>query len=267
MAVMPSRRAFRTYGSKPHRVAVLHGGPGAAGEVAPVARELSVAVGVIEPFQAASSVEGQIAELADILNAEAEPPAVLIGWSWGAMLALMFAAEYPTLVSKLILISSGVYEESYAAGITTTRTARMTAEQRSRYAELTEALDASTDVDKDGIFRQIGELLEQVDSYDELPHEPEALQCSYSIHEKVWSEVERLRREGRLIEYARRIRCPVVAIHGDYDPHPAEGIRQPLSKAVPNFRFILLERCGHTPWFERQEREVFFDVLKSELPI
>ena len=28
----------------------------------------------------------------------------------------------------------------------------------------------------------------------------------------------------------RKIKCPVVAIHGDYDPHLAEGVREPLSR-------------------------------------
>ncbi|MHA2061833.1 MAG: alpha/beta fold hydrolase, partial [Candidatus Sifarchaeia archaeon] len=32
---------LRIYGNKPFNIAVLHGGPGAPGEMAPVARELS----------------------------------------------------------------------------------------------------------------------------------------------------------------------------------------------------------------------------------
>lgn len=43
----------RTHGKPPFRVAVLHGGPGAPGYMAPVARALSVTAGVIEPLQTA----------------------------------------------------------------------------------------------------------------------------------------------------------------------------------------------------------------------
>ena len=51
----------------------------------------------------------------------------------------------------------------------------------------------------------------------------------------------------------------------DYDPHPAEGVRAPLSRTVANFRFVLLADCGHTPWHERRAREEFYRVLEQEL--
>ena len=37
---------LRMYGNKPYVVAVIHGGPGALGEMAPVARELSLNTGI-----------------------------------------------------------------------------------------------------------------------------------------------------------------------------------------------------------------------------
>jgi len=57
----------------------------------------------------------------------------------------------------------------------------------------------------------------------------------------------------------------VVALHGDYDPHPAEGVQKPLAATLKNFRFILLEKCGHKPWIERQSRDKFYAILKEEL--
>ena len=73
------------------------------------------------------------------------------------------------------------------------------------------------------------------------------------------------RASGELLKTVSRIQCPVVAIHGTYDPHPAEGIREPLSRVLPDFRFILLEDCGHLPWIERQARDEFFRVLEQEI--
>jgi pimeloyl-ACP methyl ester carboxylesterase len=57
----------------------------------------------------------------------------------------------------------------------------------------------------------------------------------------------------------------VLAIHGDSDPHPAAGVREPLSRTLPDFRFILLEKCGHMPWLERQARDTFYALLREEL--
>jgi len=56
----------RIYGNKPYFVAVIHGGPGAAGEMAPVARELSLNTGVLEPLQTTETIEIQMEELQDI---------------------------------------------------------------------------------------------------------------------------------------------------------------------------------------------------------
>jgi pimeloyl-ACP methyl ester carboxylesterase len=70
---------------------------------------------------------------------------------------------------------------------------------------------------------------------------------------------------GRLLSLTEQIPCPVTAIHGDYDPHPAAGVFEPLSTRVQNFRFILVDKCGHKPWIERQAKQRFFSVLRQEL--
>lgn len=41
------------WGKAPFTVAVIHGGPGAGGEMAPVARKLACDYGVLEPIQTA----------------------------------------------------------------------------------------------------------------------------------------------------------------------------------------------------------------------
>jgi pimeloyl-ACP methyl ester carboxylesterase len=57
----------------------------------------------------------------------------------------------------------------------------------------------------------------------------------------------------------------VTAIHGDYDPHPADGVRIPLEARLPDFRLILLRHCGHTPWRERQAKTEFYRLLRLEI--
>jgi pimeloyl-ACP methyl ester carboxylesterase len=67
------------------------------------------------------------------------------------------------------------------------------------------------------------------------------------------------------LECAKRIKCPVVAIHGDFDSHPVEGVVRPLEGKVTSFRWYVIENCGHYPWIERRAREGFFLLLKKEL--
>ncbi|MDD4788021.1 MAG: alpha/beta hydrolase, partial [Pirellulales bacterium] len=244
------------------RVAVLHGGPGALGGMAPVARELAAGHGVLEPIQRADSIAGQVEELRGAIVDRGSPPLVLIGSSWGAMLGFIFSARHPELVRKLILVGSGVYEEASAARIQETRVSRLSHEEQQLAETLAETLDDPAASDKDRVLARLGGLMTKADAYDPAALDTEAPECSFPIHRAVWSEAQELRRSGELLGLAPQIRCPVVAIHGDYDPHPAEGIQSPLSSAVNDFRFILLKNCGHLPWIERQAKDEFFALLR-----
>lgn len=107
--------------------------------------------------------------------------------------------------------------------------------------------------------------MDMADAYDPLPHESEVLPCSPDIYQQVWGEAGKLRSSGELLNLGERVECPVVAIHGDYDPHPAAGVKEPLARVIKDFHFILLEKCGHHPWLERQAKQQFYDALRREI--
>ncbi len=256
---------LRKYGKSPFNVAVIHGGPGAPGEMAPVAKELSTTHGVLEPLQTKSTLKGQLQELKIVLKENSDLPVILIGYSWGAMLSFIFTARNHSLVKKLILVSSGVFEDKYAVNIMRTRLSRLTEEERVTVASLLKILNGPDSKDKNRIFAQFGEYISRADSYDPLPYKSEVIGYRYDIYEGVWKDATELRSSGKLVALGKQIQCPVVAIHGDYDPHPPEGIRTPLSGVIKDFRFIPIENCGHCPWIERTARDRFYAILKEEL--
>ena len=263
----PAERC-RAYGVAPYAVALVHGGPGAAGTMAPVARALAPARGVIEPVQTALSVEGQAEELSDLLRRHAALPAVLVGHSWGAWLSLIVAAREPSLVRKLILVSSGPFEERFVPEIQTNRLARLGENERRVFLAALRTLNdpAPPAAASKQALRDLGALVARADAFDPIagPEDASSAAPDAVIFRAVWAEAAALRRDGTLLETARRVRCPVTAIHGESDPHPAAGVREPLSAALEDFRFVLLPRCGHTPWLERQARERFFEILTEE---
>ena len=261
---MPTE-ALRTHGEPPFRVAVIHGGPGAAGEMAPVARELASDWGVLEPLQTAASLQGQVEELRSVLEQQGQAPVTLIGFSWGAWLSFIVAAHRPSLVKKLILIGSGSFEEPYAGGIRETRLGRLSEDEQSELQALREILDDPAAEGRNEAFARFGILFSKADAFDPIADESQVIEYQVEIYQSVWKEAARMRRSGELLELSERIRCPVVGIHGDRDPHPAEGVQGPLSAALEDFRMILLQNCGHKPWMERQARERLFQVLKVEL--
>ncbi len=256
----------RKYGDRPYSVVVVHGGPGAPGSMAPVARELSQACGVIEHLESARTIDGQVRELLEVLQEHGQLPVTLIGHSWGAWLVFIFAAKYPQMVKRLILVSSGPFEERYASGIMETRLGRLSDDERHQVAALTTSLYSPDAANKTSLFSLYGALMSKADAFDPLPADKkDALEFQEVVYQDVWLEAIRLRQSGELLALADRIRCPVLAIHGDYDPHPAEGVKVPLERALEDFRFVLLEKCGHEPWKERAAKDRFYDILKDEL--
>ena len=256
---------LKKYGKAPFRIVVVHGGPGAAGEMEPVARELAAGWGVLEPIQTAASLEGQVEELKTVLENNSDVPIILVGFSWGAWLSFIVAARNPALIKKLILVGSGPYKEKYAAKIQETRLSRLSEEERTEFESICRTLDNPAIEDKDTAFARLGALALKADAYDPEIDKSEEIDCRADIFQSVWPEAAKLRSSGQLLELAEHIKCPVVAIHGDYDPHPAEGVQKLLSAILKSFRFILLKNCGHKPWIERQAREEFFRILQEEL--
>jgi pimeloyl-ACP methyl ester carboxylesterase len=256
---------LRKFGKVPYSVAVIHGGPGAPGEMAPIARKLSSLRGVLEPLQTEVTIEGQIDELEGVLKTTGNPPMTLIGWSWGAWLSFLFTAQFPSLVKKLILVGSGPFEEKYAADIMQIRLERLSGQDKKTVLDLIGILDDPHSADKNAVMARFGTLISKADSYDPVSHRSDIIECQYHIYRSIWEQARKIRKDKSLLESGKTIRCPVLAIHGDYDPHPYEGVKEPLSLILKDFRFILLEKCGHTPWIERNAKDVFFEVLEKEV--
>ncbi|MCG8355216.1 MAG: alpha/beta hydrolase [Kiloniellales bacterium] len=257
--------AVKKHGEAPYRVAVVHGGPGAAGEMAPVARALAAEHGVLEPHQSATSVTGQIDELAAALQALGSPSVTLVGFSWGAWLSFLLASHMPSLVRKLILIGCPPFEESYASRIHEARLRRLSEEERRELERLTAVLNGAKGKGRDAALTRIGQLTAKAEAYNAAPEPSPMVDCQAEVFLSVWEEAAALRRSGQLLTRARDIACPVVALHGDHDPHPAAGVEEPLSRLLPDFRFVPLARCGHKPWIEIEARDAFFYALRREI--
>jgi pimeloyl-ACP methyl ester carboxylesterase len=235
--------------------------------MAPVARELSGYIGAIEPIQTATSLDGQVDELARTLEAHATTPAVLVGHSWGAWLSLIAAARRPQVAAKIILVSAGPFDSQYVEDLHRTRLARLSTAEAEEWESAVAALSRESS-NRDELLARLGELTQRTDDYDTEPDphaDSDQVAVSGDIYTSVWSRAAEMRETGELLQLAEAVQCPVVAIHGDYDPHPSEGVREPLSRTLPDFELVLLKRCGHTPWLERQAKQAFYRALLLHL--
>jgi len=256
---------YKLYGQPPYQVAVIHGGPGAAGEMAPVAKHLAQQVGVVEPFQTTYSVHAQVSELHDTLTQLCTAPITLIGYSWGAMLSILVAAEYPEIIGKLILVSCPPLEGNPAADIMETRIERLSPEEQNKFAELAMTLNAGHTQEEAALFKDLKLLIDAADNFDPLStNDIDDVEFNGDIFDSVWPEAAAMRQNGEFVHAIKRIHCPVIFIHGDYDPHPLTAV-QAAANVCDDARIYVLKNCGHTPWIETEAHEKFYAILMKSL--
>jgi len=270
----------REYGRSGPRVILLHGGPGAMGTLAPVARELAAAFRVLEPLQRRSGgpgggASGQGGEGAPLTVARhvddlhrvvtgwcgGERPAML-GHSWGAMLALCYAAARPGSARSLVLVGCGTWDRAAREALRAERERRMTPELRARLLGLAAAVP-----DPDRRLERMGDLFLPVDSVDAVAEPPEPGEVAFDerAYRETWSDMMRLQAEGVYPAVFTAVTGPVLMVHGAGDPHPGRMIEKGLRAFIPHLEYRELDRCGHYPWLERGAREAFFRLVRERL--
>lgn len=255
------------YGDGGRVVIVLHGGPAAPGSARGLALGLAGSFRVFEPCQRGSgdeplTVATHVADLHGVVEALSEDgkPA-LVGHSWGAMLALAYAAEHPNSISPIALVGSGTFDLESRARYVEIRKERETDELRGQLERLREE---TTDAGE--LLTRKYELGHYIDHYDTIPDSGEPPEEPYPAfdsraHGETWQDMLRLQAEGVYPAAFSAIRTPVAMFHGAYDPHPGGMIHASLLPHVPQLEYMEWERCGHTPWEERYAREGFFASL------
>ncbi len=266
-----SRAALRVreYGTSGPLVVAIHGGPGAPGGMAQVARGLAGQFRVLEPLQRRSpSSEGHsdaepltvarhvedLHQVVEVLCGGARP--ALVGHSWGAMLALAYAAAHPGMVACLALVGCGTFDTASRTRLQEILGERMDDDLRRRMERLPEEFP-----DEDRRLSAFGDLITPLFSYDLIPDEDEAEVADGRGHHEAWDDMMRLQEEGVYPSAFETIDAPVIMLHGAYDPHPGEMIRAGLQPFLPQLEYRQWERCGQSPWLERAVRHEFYAVL------
>ena len=258
--------AVRTYGDSGPHVVVIHGGPGAAGYMAPVARQLSARFRVAEPLQRMTektplTVQRHVDDLHAVIATHCSgESATLVGHSWGAMLALAYAAAYPDTVTSVVVIGCGTFDSASREILEAAMEQRMTQSVRARLERLSRTVR-----DPDVRMCAVGRVLENVYSYDLVPHQDETEYYDARGHNESWRDMLRLQRDGYYPAAFSHISVPVLMLHGAHDPHPGRSTYACLQQVMPQIEYVELARCGHYPWWERHAATVFFDALREWL--
>ncbi len=176
---------------------------------------------------------------------------LLVGHSWGGMLALSYAGTYPRQVRGVVAIDSGPIAEEHAIAEESNVLRRLAAQERDQLVEWQKRASREP-------ARAFGEIQRL-----ELPayfYDPRKLGST-----KTWLttganlEVMRLGYQpqfGSLDEFIRSrlhsISAPVLLIHGRQDA-VAEGGVSEAHRLIKGSKLVLLNECGHMPWIEQPD--------------
>lgn len=256
----------RQYGESGPWVILLHGGPAAPGYMKPIGLAMENNFRVLEPFQRGSddqplTVARHVQDLYDVIETYChdERP-ILVGHSWGAMLALAFAAEHTERAKAIVLIGCGTFDTQARRLMDTIRQERMTEKQRKRMEQLPVKYP-----NPDVRLAIMGGMYQQIDSVDLMEVKNHLHKCNAKAHQQTWEDMIRLQDEGVYPQTFAAIRCPVLMLHGADDPHPGKMIRDCLITYLPHMEYHQWERCGHYPWLEKAVHENFYNYLMNWL--
>src|SRR5688572_18830308 len=194
-----------------------------------------------------------VEDLAAMISELSLDPLVIVGYSWGAMLALLYTIEQtrnPDLPapSRLALINPAPLTREYRRQFEAEFARR---QQSPEIQKLREELAASGLKDRDpAAYRQRTFEL-GVSGYFADPRKASDLtpfRVVARVQESVWESLG----DFDLIRDLRGIRVPSIIIHGRDDPIPLASSVEAARALGTNL--VVLDECGHVPYVEQPQR-------------
>ena len=184
----------------------------------------------------------------------------LLGHSWGGLLAMKYAIEYPQHLNSLILSNSMPASEGQWQEEEQELAQRMTTQDSISRAEIIGSQEM-----KENPSAAIQKLM--LLSFKPQFHNPELLdQLSLSIPKDFQERGKAFQPLGKdlasfdLYPALSKLEIPTLVIYGDYEP-AAKLSGKRLSEIIPKSQFLVIENCGHFPFVEQPN--AFFNGIKN----
>lgn len=243
-------------------VVLLHGGPGLWDYLAPLAALLDGTFTVIRfdqrgcgrssPYAGSFTIAQAVDDMDQVRVAYGLGRWAVAGHSWGAELAVRYAAEHSgrtTAIAYIAGIGAGnAYRAPHAAEFK-----RRLQGDYDRWAELSAipARDRTPDEDRECCLLQWGPDFSPSGAPAEHARalwdtRPPGASINETAHRQLWAD----RGTEDLCRAAARVTCPVTMICGADDPRPWT-VTGSLLAALPDASRIVFDEAGHSPWAER----------------
>ena len=235
------------------RLLVLHGGPGADQRyLQPQLLHLAEHREAIfydqrgggkSPAQGEITWRTQVDDLAAVVREFELGTPTIVGFSWGALLALLAAGTGAIRPRRLVLIDPAPTTRQYRAQFEVDMAARQNAVAPEREALRTSGLAAT---DPDAYRQRAFEL--SVAGYFADPARAKNLtpfRVMGRVQQSVWESLA----DYDIRPELANIHCPAIVTHGRQDPVPlasSEDVARDLGAEL-----VVIEDCGHNPFVEQ----------------
>ncbi len=259
----------RRIGAGPPTV-VLHGGPGAHHDyLLPAFDALATGRTLIYYDQRGggrSAVDRdtpvgwreQVADLEALRTLWGIDRLTLTGYSWGGLLAMLYAVTHPDRVERLALLSPA---PAWKGGRAEFERRFQLRSQAPALLAAREALRASGLRERDPAAHQARLFALAVGGWFHDPARADGL-TPFRLTERTQRAVWDSLGEYDLRPSLQRLSLPAIVLHGDDDPIPWETARETADALGAPFH--LLPGCGHVPYVEAFDR--FVALLDGFLP-
>lgn len=275
---------FDIYGEANQEVIILiHGGPSLYGYMMSLGQELTDSFKVIDYAQRGSvenqnkegdeklTVEQHLLDLNEIVEQVSKEldskKVILLGHSWGANLALLYAAKFPKHSSKVICLGTAALSEEMGDLFSENFEARISELEKTKLENINRRLeDSKTDVKTNEIMNERLSITGPLYHFDRKT-EKLLPACKWNFNsfrfsiDSIWDLIE----AGEVPSLLSSIKCPVISIHGDSDVFPADETFSFLERNITSFEGVLIDKAGHFPWLEKTSREQFYKELNKQL--
>jgi len=186
---------------------------------------------------------------------------VVLGHSWGGLLATEYAISHPQRVSHLVLMNTAPASHADATVLRAELARRRSAEQTARMKELSSdpkflAGDIQTEAEYYRIhygttLRNSAHLASVIGRLRTAFTEQSILAARAiedGLYEDTWS-----RSDYDLIPALRLLDIPALIIHGDDDFVPLDVVRR-IADAIAGSQLVVIPDCGHFAYLEQPAR-------------
>ena len=263
--VSGSRRLyFTTLGAGPP-VVVLSGGPGFdVGYMRPVAEAMPGRQSIMFEQRGTGRSRGTpltademtlataVADLDALRQHLKQPRLVLVGHSWGAMLAMAYASAHPDRIDRMILIASGGPTLEFASWFEDNIRARLRPEDAE--AERYWSAAAARGVTADKVALETARALTPAYFFDRAKGLAFAAKMADG---ELHADVGNLLFPDLMKQYdvrtgLRRLDRPTLIVHGHQDPMGDKNAED-IHALVASSTIVYFDKCGHFPWVEQPD--------------